>query len=153
MLGVTDPNRIFIIKDKYAEELRKQLKEMKSFNVINYDINAREFVPYDVIPYLVNTYNERVKRYYEINLKASTSKTQKEFDSYKDLLEYWRIPKTFDEFKDFVKKESQYQFWSRCEYEIILVDWPCQKDEEKWDVYDQIMMNLDTVTKLVMESI
>lgn len=126
---------------------------MKSFNVINYDFNARKFVPYDVIPYLVNTYNDRVERYHEINLKASKSKNQKEFNKYKDVLEYWKIPKTFEEFKEFVKKESQYQFWSRCEYEIILIDWPCQKDEEKWDVYDQIMMNLDTVTKLVMESI
>ena len=45
----------------------------------------------------------------------------------------------FDEFKKFVKDESMYQFWSRCEYEILLVDWPCKKISEKWDIYKQIM--------------
>ena len=67
--------------------------------------------------------------------------------------EFWKVPQTFDEFKEFVQKESQYQFWARCEYEIILVDWPCQKHEEKWDVYQQIMMNLDLVTKTLMEEL
>ena len=124
---------------------------MKQFNVINFDFNAQRFEAYDVIPYLVRAYNDRVEKFHEINLEASMSKTQKEFDEYKNALEYWKIPKTFDEFKEFVKKESQYQFWSRCEYEIILVDWPCQKTEEKWDVYDQIMMNLDIITQIVME--
>lgn len=97
---------------------------MKEFNVITYDCNRREFVPYNVIPYLVEVYN----------------KEQPELESY-------------DDFKEFVRKESMYQFWGRCEYEIILVDWPCQKKEEKWDVYDQILMNLDTVTQLFIDSI
>ena len=101
---------------------------MKSFNVIIYDPNLRKFVEYDIIPYLIRTYNEKKER--------------KE-----------TLPKTFDEFKNFVKSESQYQFWSRCEYEIILIDWPCQKNHEKWDVYKQIMMNLDIVTNVFMENI
>ena len=101
---------------------------MKSFNVIIYDPNLRKFVEYDIMPYLIRTYNEKKER--------------KE-----------TLPKTFDEFKNFVKSESQYQFWSRCEYEIILIDWPCQKNHEKWDVYKQIMMNLDIVTKILMENI
>ena len=101
---------------------------MKSFNVIIYDPNLRKFVEYDIMPYLIRTYNEKKER--------------KE-----------TLPKTFDEFKNFVKSESQYQFWSRCEYEIILIDWPWQKNHEKWDVYKQIMMNLDIVTKVFMENI
>ena len=101
---------------------------MKSFNVIIYDPNLRKFVEYDIMPYLIRTYNEKKER--------------KE-----------TLPKTFDEFKNFVKSESQYQFWSRFEYEIILIDWPCQKNHEKWDVYKQIMMNLDIVTKVFMENI
>ena len=63
------------------------------------------------------------------------------------------LPETFDEFKNFVKSEAKYQFWARCEYEIILIDWPCQKNHEKWDVYKQIMMNLHIVTKVFMENI
>lgn len=97
---------------------------MKSFNVINYDCNNKKFIQFDVIPYLVSVYNESKKR-----------------------------PKTFNEFKEFVKSESQYRFWGRCEYEIILVDWPCNCHEEKWDVHKQIMMNLDVVTKILMQEV
>ena len=126
---------------------------MIPFNVINFNINTKKFEPYDIMPYLIDTYNDRVKRYHELNFKANTSKTQKKFDEYKTALEYWKIPKIFDEFKEFVIKESQYQFWSRCEYEIILVDWPSQKTEEKWDVYNQIMMNLDLITETLMKNV
>ena len=97
---------------------------MKSFNVINYDVNHKKFVEYDVIPYLIHVYEKCKEK-----------------------------PTSFEEFKDFVEKESMYQFWSRCQYEIILKDWPAQRVEEKWDVYDQIMMNIDIVTRTLMESI
>ena len=95
---------------------------MKKFNVIVYNINSKEFEPYNIIPYLVSRYQKEANK-----------------------------PKTFDEFRDFVKAKSQYQWWSRCEYEIILTDWPCQKIEEKWDIYDQVMMNLDVITALVIK--
>ena len=111
-----------------------KFKKMQQFNVINYNFNAQKFESYDVIPYLVSAYNDKVQLYNECLEE-----------------DFWKVPQTFDEFKEFVQKESLYQFWGRCEYEIILVDWPCQKHEEKWDVYQQIMMNLDLVTKTLME--
>ena len=135
---------------------------MKQFNVINYNFNTKKFEAYDVIPYLVRAYKKQVEK-------------NKEYPN----AEYWKVPETFKQFKEFVHKESQYQFWSRCEYEIVLGPWPYvlspsesydkskENDVEawkehwkkhldscyKWDVYDQIMMNLDIVTKLLMESI
>ena len=109
---------------------------MKSFNVIIWDPNKKEFIPYDIIPYFVNSYKERLEN----------SKKYPKSD-------YWKIPKTFDEFKNFVNNEGHYQFWGRCEYEIILVDWPCQQKEKKIDVWEQIEINLDLITQLVMESI
>ena len=109
---------------------------MNSFNVINFDFNRSKFVKYDVMPYLVRAYEECVEK----------SKEHPDSD-------YWKVPKTFEECRDFIKDRAQYQFWSRCEYEIILVDWPCQKHEEKWDVYDQIMMNLDIVTDIFINNI
>lgn len=124
---------------------------MKQFNVINFNFNANKFEAYDVIPYLVREYHEQIERYNTVKLELDEAKTEDEIKIAKSNLDYWRIPQTFDEFKQFVKDKAQYQFWSRCEYEIILVDWPCQKTEEKWDVYDQIMMNLDIVTQIVME--
>lgn len=99
---------------------------MESFNVIVFDINAKEFKTYDVLPYLVREY-----------------KAKKKNDR----------PHTFDEFKAFVKKESTYQFWGRCEYEIILSDWPPSDKGEcdrKVDVHWQIMNNIDIVTELLM---
>ena len=107
---------------------------MKQFNVIHFNFNSKKFESYDVIPYFMLAYNETIVL------------SKKYPDKYK-------LPTTFDEFKKFVKESAIYQFESRCEYEIILVDWPCQKVEEKWDIYDQIMMNLDIITQLVMESI
>ena len=123
---------------------------MKKFNVIVYNINNNKFESYDVIPHLVSQYKKREDK-----------------------------PKTFDEFKEFVKNESLYQWWSRCEYEIILSPWPYTsspserydkkgeddieawkehwkkhlKECEKIDVHYQVMMNLDVITNLVMESV
>jgi hypothetical protein len=126
---------------------------MKKFNVINFNFNAKKFEAYNVIPYFVREYHEQIERYNAGKLELEEAKTEDEIKIAKSNLDYWKVPVTFDEFKQFVKDRAQYQFWSRCEYEIILVDWPCQKTEEKWDVYDQIMMNLDIVTQIVMDSI
>ena len=94
------------------------------FNVITWDPNSKKFVPYDVIPYLVEQYR-----------KAKTK------------------PQSFDEFKIFIAKESMYQWWSRCEYEIVLQSWPKGDIEKKIDVHQQVMMNIDIVAKILMEEI
>lgn len=97
---------------------------MNVFNVINYDFNKNKFETYDVLPYLRDCYKEKENK-----------------------------PKSFSEFKEFIEKEAMYQFWARCEYEIILIDWPCKKHSEKWDVYKQIMMNIDIITELLMKDV
>lgn len=123
---------------------------MKEFNVINYDINRKEFISYNIIPYLVSCYDDTKDK-----------------------------PITFDDFKEFVKKESMYQWWSRCEYEIVLSPWPYisspserydkkgENDVEAWkkhwnehlkecqkiDIHYQVMMNLDIITSLVIDSV
>lgn len=119
---------------------------MKSsvFNVINYNPNGRFFEPYDIMPYLRACYSDRVKK---------SKRKKPKLMSDKDYLKYYKIPETFDEFKNFVEVESFYQYWSRCEYEIILSDWPSQGIEAKWDVYRQIMMNIDVVTDLLMKDV
>lgn len=107
---------------------------MRSFHVINYDFNGQEFEPYDVIPYLVRQYQELVKR----NEKGNS---------------YYPVPKTEEEFRDFVKREAMSQWWARCEYEIILVDWPNKSVAKKWDVYKQLMMNIEIVVNIVMQEV
>ena len=137
-------------------------KEQIPFYVLNENFYRRgTFAPYDVMPYLVERYKET---------KKSKHKT---------------TPQTFDEFKQFVKDNSLYQYWGRCEYEFLMGTWPfgtkkmteeivefakggidtedwkkkidlCNivtKDMQKIDVYEQIMMNHDTVTKILMENV
>lgn len=94
------------------------------YNVCIFDSNAKKFIAYDVIPYLKEQYDE------------SNDK-----------------PKTYDEVKLFVEKESRYQYWGRCQYEIILSDWPNESIKRKVDVHEQIMMNLDLVTNILIEKI
>lgn len=92
------------------------------YNVIVWDINKKEFVPYDIFPYL-----------------------KREFLNSKE------TPYTFEEYKDWIKRRALYQWWGRCEYEIILSDWPGMIKTKKIDVYYQVMNNIDTITKLFME--
>lgn len=101
-------------------------KTIKPFNVITFEFNSGEFKAYDVMPYLVDCYNKEKKN---------------------------KRPATFDEFKEFVKSKSMYMYWSRCGYEIILLDWPNQKADKKIDVHWQIMNNIDIVTQILMENV
>lgn len=101
-------------------------KNIKPFNVINFNFNSKKFEAYDVMPYFVNCYNKEKKD---------------------------KRPTTFDEFKEFVKSNSTYMYWARCEYEIIISDWPNEKTNKKIDVHWQIMNNIDVVTKLLIENV
>lgn len=94
------------------------------FNVVIYDYNGNRFVPYNIIPYLIECYRKEKHK-----------------------------PKKFEEFKKFIDEQARYRFWARCQYEVILSDWPNQSVHEKIDVYDQICMNIDIITKVLMESI
>ena len=92
------------------------------YNVIIYNINSGTFEPYNIMPYLVKQYN---------NLEGP--------------------PTTFDGIKQFIQKKSMYMWWARCEYEIVLTSWPNKDVEEKWDIYKQIDMNIDLITKIFMD--
>ena len=100
---------------------------MKQFNVIIEDVNSREFIPYDVIPHLVQCYYEA-----------------RETDD---------RPGTFEEFKTFIKQRSMYMWWARCEYEIVLQSWPTGDIEKKIDVHQQVMMNIDIIAEILMKEV
>lgn len=97
---------------------------MKSFNVIWWDFNNPEPEPYDIMPYLIRCYKES-----------------------------GNVPKTFDEFKKFIEDNSRYKYWARCQYEIIVSNWPSQNKHKKWDIHMQIMMNIDRIAETLMENI
>lgn len=103
--------------------------KMKPFYTIIYDVNHKKFVKYNVMHYFLREY-----------IESRTSK-------------YLKTPQTKEEFIEFVKEWGMYQFWSRCQYEIIITDWPGQTVEEKIDVWDQMEANLSVVADILMENV
>lgn len=100
--------------------------QIEHFYVIIHDFNTNKMVPYDVLPCLVD--------------RCRSIKPK---------------PRTFEEVRDLVRKESMYRWWAKCQYEILLSPWSSStdKESEKWDVHQQVMMNLDLVAHLVMKSL
>lgn len=60
-----------------------------------------------------------------------------------------------EEFAKELDNELKYRFWSKCEWEIILSDWPpsAKFHKEKIDVYDQLKMNWDVFVDYVWNNI
>lgn len=95
------------------------------FNVIWWDSNRTHPESYNILPYLDSRYEKLSKK---------------------------KRPKTFEEFKAFILGESRYMWWARCQYEIIISDWPNQAHRCKWDIYKQIEMNLDNIVYIFMSN-
>lgn len=56
----------------------------------------------------------------------------------------------YEKFCESVKSDLMYYYWSKCEWEVIISEWPpSSRDpvEVKVDVYDQVMMNWDKFIK------
>lgn len=68
--------------------------------------------------------------------------TKKNFKKNKD---------NFEEFKENLRRDLMYYFWSKCEWEIILSSWVGKSEEKKIDVFDQIEPNLEIFTKYVWD--
>ena len=88
------------------------------WNVFRYDINSREISKWNVF---------------------------KHGGFYEDVIKVRRESKNKTTFSTKLRSKARYYFWSRCEYEIILGEWPPapagRNVEEKIDVYDQLDMN------------
>lgn len=83
--------------------------------------------PYDILPYLSREWKD---------LKPSFKKEAKA------------------DIQEWVRKRLQYQFWSRCQYEMLVLPWPTgPKDApKKVDVYGQCIPNLGLITRLFKEN-
>ena len=95
---------------------------MKQFNVIIWDINRDTLESYDVLPYFRNAYIECKKK---------------------------DRPSTLEEWKEFIERRGRYQFWARCEYEILISPWPTNNKQFKIDVWQQIKNNIDIVAEIL----
>lgn len=105
---------------------------MVEYRVITWDFSTDRVEHYDIMPYLYRRLEEKRKKR-QIILK--------------DL--------TFEKLKKFIDDESKYQFWARCQYEVILSSWPPRENgrKHKMDVYEQIHMNLDNIAKLMYDDL
>lgn len=96
---------------------------MKKFNVMVWEINSNQLIAYDVLPYFRNQY-------------ANCKKKDR--------------PSTKEQWEAFVKRWGKYNFWARCEYEIIITSWPVQDKRVKVDVWQQIEPNIDLIVEILM---
>lgn len=97
---------------------------MIQFNVLWWDFNDDHPTPFDVLPYFRRCY-------------VSCRKKNR--------------PVTKEQWVEFVKQHGMYMFWAKCEYEIIVSQWPPTDKSSKVDVWQQIEPNLDLIVKLLME--
>lgn len=105
------------------------MKDIPPYKVLLWNINLSKVEFYDIMPQLVYVWEE-TKRF---KSKAKLAKDRE-------------IPKTFEEIKKFILQASSWRFRNRCEYEVIIVDWPNKKHEEKIDAFKQIEANIDVIT-------
>lgn len=94
-----------------------------TWNVFIFDFNTKKLKIYNVLGH--DNLIENVKK-----------KAEEQYGN--------KLP-DYTKFKESVRRELQYYFWCKCEYEIILSAWPPNNNiaEEKIDVYDQIMLNFE----------
>jgi hypothetical protein len=109
-------------------------KDIKKFNVIEYNFNSRKVEHYDVLPYFRREWKDR-PYYYNDNWEKIFVKTK-------------------NDLKRWIKDKSHYQFWARCEYECLIGPWPYNEEKifddlKKIDVHEQIMMNIDIITDVL----
>lgn len=88
------------------------------WNVLSWDMNKDELVPYDVGSTFINEFK---------------SLSKKERDSVN--------------VEEFLDSNARYHFWAKCEYEMVCTGWPKSKNEHKLDVYEQLKANWDNFVK------
>ena len=103
------------------------MKSKNKFFVIIENCGKRDFEPYDILPYLSNQWSRL----------SPKGKQEAKAD-----------------LKKWVDGALMYQYWSRCEYEILLSCWPPsdKEDPKKVDIYWQAKPNLDIITRLFSEN-
>lgn len=116
---------------------------MTEFNVLHWDFNNDHPTPYDVLPYFRNQYTSYKKK---------------------------DRPVTKEQWTEFIRRNGMYMFWAKCEYEIIVSQWPPRYKKvvrrnpetnaeevvkelinKKVDIWQQIEPNIDLIVKLLME--
>lgn len=99
------------------------MKTLTKFNVLYWNFNAEAPSPYDVLPYFRDAYK-----------KARKSER----------------PITKEQWKKFIESKGRYMYWARCEYEVIVAQWPPTEKSYKLDIWQQIEWNLDLIADILI---
>lgn len=65
----------------------------------------------------------------------------------------WKPVYNYETFKEWLKGELMYYYWSKAEHEVIIADLFDNKDEAKWakhDIWWQLEPNLDVICKYII---
>jgi hypothetical protein len=121
-IGNDDDMDFIVSETKKVPNIKPQYFENHKWNVYVFDVNRDAMKDYNIF-----RHGGFVKYLCEIYQKEALSAVDFQYE---------------------VCRELQYHFWSKCEYEIILTEWPPHEDlskdvRKKIDVYDQIMLNID----------
>ena len=54
-----------------------------------------------------------------------------------------------ENFIEQLRKSLMYYFWSKSEYQVLILPWVGEADDIKIDIYDQVMMNWDKFSEYV----
>jgi len=67
----------------------------------------------------------------------------------KEVYELLKSDLNKDDFIDQLRKSLMYYFWSKSEYQVLILPWVGQADDIKIDIYNQVMMNWDKFSEYV----
>ena len=97
------------------------------WNVYTYNFNARKVEPHNIFKH-----------------SGFIKDCQKALKEFKDDKE---------QFIEAVRRSLMYYYWSKCEWEIVISDFPPRPDfpDAKVDVYDQIRLNWDVFVDYLWE--
>lgn len=78
----------------------------------------------------------------------------KHYSFYESLKSHIKNFKNKEDFSEWLRKNTMYYFWSKCEYEIILTCFPewDRFKKEKIDIYNQLQLNWDKFVNYIWEN-
>ena len=106
--------------------MKNKSDENFKWNVWIWDFNHDRLEQYDVVPMLLRELKSLRKEDFPMDKKSMNEE---------------------------LKSWARYHFWAKCEYEMIVHGWPVRKNDEKVDVYNQLMLNWDTFSEVFWKNV
>lgn len=65
----------------------------------------------------------------------------------------WKLVTDYKSFKDYIKGELMYYYWSKSENEVVISDLHNKDTEEKHDIWWQLEPNLDRICEYIISEL